>query len=204
MLPSLPEAALRLRQHLTQFVPLSDEDWSLLVPHLRLVPLARHAVFTEQGRVATELGFVLDGMFRQYYTKDGEERTSYFFFEDQLIGGYFSSLTGRPSLVTIEALSAGCCLTFPYAVLVDLFDQRMAWQEFGRRLAEYLAVGLEERMVSLLLLSPAERYQALLASGDPRILARVPQHYIANFLGVTPVSLSRIRNRTAGDRGIIS
>nr|GFC50457.1 hypothetical protein [Tanacetum cinerariifolium] len=122
MLPSLPEAALRLRQHLSQFAPLSDEDWGLLVPHLRLVPLARHAVFAEQGRVATELGFVLDGMFRQYYIKDGEERTSYFFFEDQLIGGYFSSLTGRPSLVTIEALSAGCCLTFPYAVLVDLFS----------------------------------------------------------------------------------
>jgi len=197
MLPSFPESALRLRQHLTQFVPLSDEDWSLLEPHLRLVPLARHAVFTEQGRLATEVGFVLDGMFRQYYTKDGEERTSYFFFEDQLIGGYFSSLTGRPSLVTIEALSAGHCLTFPYGVLVDLFDQCRAWQQFGRRFAEYLAVGLEERMVSLLLLSPAERYQALLASGDPRILARVPQHYIANFLGVTPVSLSRIRNRTS-------
>lgn len=198
MLPSLPEATLRLRQHLTQYTPLSDEDWGMLVPHLRLMPLARHAVFTEQGRVAADVGFVLEGMFRQYYTKDGEERTSYFFFEDQLIGGYFSSLTGRPSLVTIEALSAGCCLTFPYAVLVDLFSQRRAWQEFGRRFAEYLAVGLEERMVSLLLLSPGERYQALVASGDPRILARVPQHYIANFLGVTPVSLSRIRNRTAG------
>ncbi|MGI4870861.1 MAG: Crp/Fnr family transcriptional regulator [Janthinobacterium lividum] len=196
MLPSLSESALRLRQHLTQFAPLSDDDWRLLVPHLRLVPLARHAVFAEQGRVAGDVAFVLDGMFRQYYTKDGEERTSYFFFEDQLMGAYFSSLTGRPSLVTIEALSAGCCLTFPYAVLVDLFSQRMAWQEFGRRFAEYLAVGLEERMVSLLLLSPAERYQALLVSGDPRILARVPQHYIANFLGVTPVSLSRIRNRT--------
>ncbi|TDN36815.1 Crp/Fnr family transcriptional regulator [Hymenobacter sp. UV11] len=198
MLPSLSESVLRLRQHLTQFAPLSDEDWRFLVPHLRLVPLARHAVFAEQGRVAADVAFVLDGMFRQYYTKDGEERTSYFFFEDQLMGGYFSSLTGRPSLVTIEALSAGCCLTFPYAVLVDLFSRRMAWQQFGRRFAEYLAVGLEERMVSLLLLSPAERYEALLVSGDPRILARVPQHYIANFLGVTPVSLSRIRNRTSG------
>jgi CRP-like cAMP-binding protein len=197
MLPSLPESALRLRQHLTQFVPLSDDDWSLLVPHLRLVTLARHAVFVEQGLVAADVAFVLDGMFRQYYIKNGEERTSYFFFEDQLMGGYFSSLTGRPSLVTIEALSAGCCLTFPYAVLADLFGQRMAWQQFGRRFAEYLAVSLEERMVSLLLLSPAERYEALLASGDPRILARVPQHYIANFLGVTPVSLSRIRNRTS-------
>ena len=121
------------------------------------------------------------------------------------MGAYFSSLTGRPSLVTIEALSAGCCLTFPYAVLVDLFDQRMAWQQFGRRFAEYLAVGLEKRMVSLLLLSPAERYEALLVSGNPNILARVPQHYIANFLGVTPVSLSRIRNRTSrGSKAVIS
>jgi CRP-like cAMP-binding protein len=196
MLPSFPESALRLRQHLTQFAPLSDEDWSLLEPHLRLVPVAKHAAFAEQGRVATDVGFVLEGMFRQYYTKDGEERTSYFFFEDQLMGAYFSSLTGRPSLVAIEALSPSCCLTFPYAVLTDLFDQRMAWQQFGRRLAEYLAVGLEERMVSLLLLSPAERYETLLVSGNPNILARVPQHYIANFLGVTPVSLSRIRNRT--------
>ncbi|MFD1875653.1 Crp/Fnr family transcriptional regulator [Hymenobacter bucti] len=198
MLPSLPEATLRLRQHLTQFVSLSDEDWRLLVPHLRLLPVARHAVFAEQGRVAGEMAFVVQGMFRQYYTKDGEERTSYFFFEDQLMGAYFSSLTGRPSLVTIEALSASCCLTFPYAVLTDLFGQRMAWQELGRRFAEYLAVGLEERMVSLLLLSPVERYEALLVSGNPNILARVPQHYIANFLGVTPVSLSRIRNRTSG------
>lgn len=86
MLPPLPESALRLRQHLIQFVFLSEEDWNLLVPHLRLVPLARHAVFTEQGRVAADVAFVLEGMFRQYYTKDGEERTSYFFFEVQLMG----------------------------------------------------------------------------------------------------------------------
>jgi CRP-like cAMP-binding protein len=197
MLPSLSEATHRLRQHLTQLAPLRDEDWQLLVPHLRLVALPKHGVFAEQGRVADEVGFVLTGMFRQYYTKADEERTSYFFFEDQLLGAYFSSLTGRPSLVTIEALSRSHCLTFPYAVLADLFTQRMAWQQVGRRLAEYLAVGLEERMVSLLLLSPEERYQALLASGSPHILARVPQHYIANFLGMTPVSLSRIRNRTA-------
>jgi len=196
MPPSLPESALRLRQHLTQFVDLSDDDWGLLLPHLRVVALAKHGVFAEQGRVASEVAFVLEGLFRQYYDKDGEERTSYFFFENQLMGAYFSSLTGRPSLVTIEALSEAYCLCFPYAVLMGLFAQRMAWQQFGRRLAEYLAVGLEERMVSLLLLSPEERYRALLASGDPRILARVPQHYIANYLGMTPVSLSRIRNRT--------
>jgi CRP-like cAMP-binding protein len=106
-----------------------------------------------------------------------------------------SCLTGLPSLVTIEALSDGNYLSFPYAVLTELFEQRMAWQKFGRLMAEYLGLGLEERMVSLLLLSPEERYRALLTGPRKKILERVPQHYIANYLGMTPVSLSRIRNR---------
>ncbi len=142
-----------------------------------------------------KFGFVLDGMFRQFYTKDGEERTTYFFFENQFMSAYLSCLTGQASRITIEALSDGTYVSFPYAVLKSLFEQRMAWQKFGRLIAEYLTIGLEERMVSLLLLSPEERYRDPLAGPRKRILERVPQHYIANYLGITPVSLSRIRNR---------
>jgi CRP-like cAMP-binding protein len=116
------------------------------------------------------------------------------------MSAYMSCLTGQPSLVTIEALSAGSYLSFSYAALAGLFEQRMAWQKFGRLLAEYLSLGLEERMVSLLLLSPEERYRALLTGNKKKILERVPQHYIANYLGMTPVSLSRIRNRVARGR----
>lgn len=192
-----PDAVLRLCQHIARFIVLSDEDWGLLVPHLRLVSIRKHALFAREGRVADEVAFVLEGMFRQFYTKDGEERTTYFFFENHLLSAYMSCLTGQPSLVTIEALSEGQYLSFPYAVLSQLFEQCMAWQKFGRLLAEYLGLGLEERMVSLLLLSPEERYRDLLMGPRKKILERVPQHYIANYLGITPVSLSRIRNRVA-------
>jgi CRP-like cAMP-binding protein len=192
-----PEALLRLRQHIARFVALSDEDWDLLAPHVQLVTLKKHGLFAQEGRLAGEVAFVLEGMFRQFYTKDGDERTTYFFFENHLLSAYMSCLTGRPSLVTIEALSDGCYLSFPYQVLTGLFEQRMAWQKFGRLLAEYLCLGLEERMVSLLLLSPEERYRDLLAGPRRKILERVPQHYIANYLGMTPVSLSRIRSRVA-------
>jgi CRP-like cAMP-binding protein len=71
----------------------------------------------------------------------------------------------------------------------------MAWQKFGRLIAEYLGIGLEERMVSLLLQSPEERYVDLLNSNKKKIIERIPQHYIANYLGITAVSMSRIRNR---------
>jgi CRP-like cAMP-binding protein len=73
----------------------------------------------------------------------------------------------------------------------------MAWQKFGRLIAEYATIGLEERMVSLLMQSPEERYVELLKSNKKKIIERIPQHYIANYLGITPVSMSRIRNRLA-------
>ncbi|MVM36719.1 cyclic nucleotide-binding domain-containing protein [Spirosoma sp. HMF3257] len=185
----------RLRQQVEQFVPLTDDDWNLLAPHLTTSTLKKHALFAQEGRVSREVGFVIDGMFRQFYTKDGEERTTYFFFENHFLSAYISCLTGKPSLITIEALSDSTYIGFPYAILKNLFEQRMVWQKFGRLIAEYLTIGLEERMAGLLLLSPEERYLDLLEGGKKKILERVPQHYIANYLGITPVSMSRIRNR---------
>jgi CRP-like cAMP-binding protein len=189
------QAVLRLRHQIEQFVPLTDEDWALLQPHLTMTTLKKHGLFVRAGTVATEVALVLDGMLRQFYPKDGEERTTYFFFENHFLSAYISCLTGKPAQITIEALTETTYISFPYARLSDLFDQRMVWQKFGRLIAEYLAIGLEERMVNLLLLTPEERYLDLMMSGRKKILERVPQHYIASYLGITPVSLSRIRNR---------
>jgi len=86
-------------------------------------------------------------------------------------------------------------LCFPYKVLLDLYQQSHAWQTFGRLIAEYIATGLEERMVGLLLQSPESRYRELLTGTKKKIIERIPQQYIANYLGITPVSMSRIRAR---------
>jgi CRP-like cAMP-binding protein len=192
---SLYQAAQRLRQHIDQFVTLSEEEWQGLEPHLSIVHLKKHQCIASQGVVATQVGFVLEGVFRQFYTKDGEERTTYFFFDQQLIAAYMSCITARPSPVSIEALSDATCLVFPYSVLKALFSQYAGWQEFGRLFAEYVMVALEERMAGLLMLSPEERYLALMEGDQRHLLQRVPQHYIATYLGITPVSMSRIRNR---------
>ena len=186
---------LIFRTHIEAFCKISDADWELLLPHLTIKTIRKNELFIAEGKKAFEVAFVTDGMFRQYYTKDGEEKTTYFFFENHFMTSYISCITGKPSLVTIEALSNATYISFPYQVLQDLFEQRMAWQKFGRLIAEYLGIGLEERMVSLLLQSPEERYVDLLNSNKKKIIERIPQHYIANYLGITPVSMSRIRSR---------
>ena len=189
------ETTALLRRHIQRFVSLTDEEWSLLIPHLQEKELKKNGFFIQEGKTEKNIAFVIEGNLRQFYTKDGEEKTTYFYFENHLMSSYISCITGQPSQLTIEALTSCYLLVFTYEALQLLYKQSQQWERFGRLLAEYLAIGLEERMVGLLMLSPEERYSQLLESNKQKILERIPQHYIANYLGITPVSLSRIRNR---------
>lgn len=186
---------LCFRQAIERLLPIPDETFAYILPHLQLRRLKKGDCFAMEGKVATEIGFVLEGNMRHFYTRDGEEKTTYFYFENHFVASYISCIKKEPSRLTIEALSECLLLVFPYAALQELYESSHHWERFGRLMAEYLAAGLEERMVGLLMLSPEERYEALLQSNKQKIIERVPQHYIASYLGVTPVSLSRIRNR---------
>ncbi len=140
-----------LYDYLLRFSAISREDWLMLLPHLSVRTLRKNKLFTREGSVGKEIGFVLEGMLRQYYRKDGEDKTTYFFFETHFISAYISCITQQPSLISIEALSDTRYISFPYPVMASLFSRSMGWQQFGRRIAGYLTIGLEERMVSLLL-----------------------------------------------------
>jgi CRP-like cAMP-binding protein len=184
-----------LRKQIEKFVPLNDADWALLLPHLNLKTIKKNTLFSKEGKVGKDIGFVLEGSLRHFYNKDGEEKTTYFYFENSFVCDYISCISHQPGKLSIEALSDCQLIVFPYAALEILYTKSHQWERFGRLVAEYLANGLEDRMVGLLMLSPEERYIQLLQSNKQKILERIPQHLVANYLGITPVSLSRIRNR---------
>ena len=191
-----------LLTYLRRFVPaLTDGEWQLLAGAVRPCHLARGQHFVQAGEYRPEIALLLQGSCRLYYLRpSGEERTTYFFFENHLLADYPSCLSGQPSGLNIQALTEADLLVFDYAVLRRLYDECPAYERFGRILAEYHLLGTDARLVEQLLLSPEERYRALLASGKTKILERIPQHLVANYLGVTPVSLSRIRARVARER----
>ncbi|MBS1684188.1 MAG: Crp/Fnr family transcriptional regulator [Bacteroidetes bacterium] len=188
---------LSMRRLIEQFVLVTDEEWLMMQSLLSERTIRKHDCMIREGVVGRELGYILEGDMRHYYTHAEEQRTTYFYFENSFVGPYMSCVTGHPSRLTIEALTDTKLLVFPYQGFKDLFDKSHTWERFGRRLAEYLAIGLEDRMVGLLTLTPEERYRQLLGSSKKKILERIPQQHIANYLGITPVSLSRIRKRLA-------
>jgi CRP-like cAMP-binding protein len=168
-----------LRNTINQLVQITDQDWELLFPHLAYCHLLKGEYWIDEGKKEKQIGFILGGNMRHYYTHDGEEKTTYFYFENYLVSSYFSALTGQPSKLMIEALTDCQLLIFPYKILVSLYDSSHLWERFGRKLAEYLILGLEARMAALLILTPEERYLQLLQENKNKIMERIPQHLIA-------------------------
>jgi CRP-like cAMP-binding protein len=188
-------AASPLKAAIDKLSPMPDADWQLIEPFIAERFIPKSTFFVREGEKAKDVALILDGTMRHFYTCDGEEKTTYFYFENAFVSSYISCITGLPSQLSIEALTDTRLLTIPYARIAALFTTNIHWERFGRKVAEWAMIGLEERMVGLLTQSPEERYIGLLKSNKTKIIERIPQHLIANYLGITPVSLSRIRNR---------
>ncbi|QMU31065.1 Crp/Fnr family transcriptional regulator [Adhaeribacter radiodurans] len=192
-----PEMLYMYRQHLETFVSFTDEEWAIFAEHLYLRNIKKREAFITGGKVCHEIGFIISGSFRFFFVKEGVEISNYFCFENELVSSYKSFLKDEPSLINIEALETSEIICFSKPALLQLSSNpKVAFkmERFGRLVAEYLICCYEERVVSFVTQTPEERYQQLLQQ-QPDLLQRIPQHYVANFLGITPVSLSRIRKR---------
>ncbi|SKA30625.1 cAMP-binding domain of CRP or a regulatory subunit of cAMP-dependent protein kinases [Chitinophaga eiseniae] len=147
-----------------------------------------------EGEIARKVYFIEKGCCRLSFNNDGKDITFQFFFEGEGVSSAESFRYDKPSLYSIESLEASVVHSLTkadYLTIVEsspLIKQDIEEQTF-RRLAY-----VEKLFLSRIKNSPEERYKELLQQ-YPRILQRVPQHYIASFLGITSVSLSRIRNR---------
>lgn len=146
------------------------------------------------GQVASEIYLLLEGCLRLYYEKDGKDISGYFFTEGMFSGSYDSFITQTPSVHFIETIEPCKLLRIGYADFQSILAQHPNMNLFVRKILEERFIDLHQHFTSHILESPEERYLWLMQH-RPALLERVPQHQLATFLGVTPVSLSRIRNR---------
>lgn len=185
------------RKGLEPFAVFNEAEWIVFIQHIELVKLKKKQLLAEAGKVCNRIGFILNGSVRYYHIKDGADTTGYFSFENEFTSSYKSFLTGKPALNYIEALESTEIIVITKKNMDLMLNNPMLayrMERFGRLVAEYYLICYEDRVASFITQSPEERYVKLLEYGKS-ILQRMPQYYIANFLGITPVSLSRIRKR---------
>ena len=185
------------REQLKKYVEFNEAEWIVFAQHLDFRTLKKKKHFAEPGFICRDIGFIIKGAVRYYYIKDGEEITGYFSFESEYVSSYKSYLTQTPGLNYIQALEDTDLITITHKNMqLMLANPMLAYkmERFGRLVAEHYLICYEDRVSSFVTKTPEERYIDLLSTGR-EILQRMPQHYITHFLGITPVSLSRIRKR---------
>jgi CRP-like cAMP-binding protein len=192
-----PEALAVFREGISKFIEFDEAEWVVFTQNLDFKSLKKKGYFAQQGLVCNDIGFIVTGSVRYYYVKDGEEITSYFSFEKEWVSSFKSFLTREPAFNYVQALEDSQLIIITYKNMQAMLANPVLahkMERFGRLVAEFYLICYEDRMASFITKTPEERYLDLLNTGRD-IIQRMPQHYIAHFLGVTPVSLSRIRRR---------
>lgn len=145
------------------------------------------------GQVDRHLYFVAEGSARVYYVRDGRDISDYFAVDGQLIGGVESLFTGKPSHKAIELTEDSLIQYFLYSDFEKLCDRYHEIERLGRKVAIWAFLDAQKLAEGLRFLSAAERYREL-EERHPGISNRVPLKYLASYLNISPVSLSRIRS----------
>ena len=185
------------REALEKFIEFNEAEWIIFTQHLKFDILKKKYFFAEADKVCNKIGFIVKGAVRYYHVVDGEDITRYFSFEKEFTTAYKSYLRNEPANTYIQALEDTYLITFTHADMEQMLSNPLLgykMERFGRLATEHYICCYEDRITSFITQSPEERYIELLETGK-EVLQRIPQHYIAHYLGITPVSLSRIRRR---------
>lgn len=150
--------------------------------------------FIRAGERSNQIGFNVSGLFRYYYTDvSGNEYTKYLCTENSFIISYSAMLLRTESSYSIEALEDSEILVADCIAFNQLFEEHPCWHVFARKMLEEIYIYNEERERSLILDSAETRYLKFL-NDYPGLEKRMKQYHIASYLGVNPVTLSKVRN----------
>lgn len=151
-------------------------------------------ILLQEGQISRTMFFIQKGCLRTWVNNDGREITTQFFFEGDKVSSIESFRTKQPSLYSIESIEPCVLQTISQQDFQNALENLPIIKE---EMQEHLFKRLlksQKTLYSYLKNNPQQRYKELIEE-HPHIIQRIPQHYIASYLGITSVSLSRIRNR---------
>lgn len=192
-----PNAHDKLRSAFESLVPLSEQEWALLSSAFEERVVDSKTIITREGEIEKEVYFVSSGLARLFYqTKNDDQITAFIFCENMFASCLESFIRQHPSTQNLETLEKCTLLVLTKDKLDVLYEQVPKTHVIMRKVMEARFIASQQLLSSYILAGPKERYE-LFALHYPHLVQRVPQYILASFLGITPVSLSRIRKRIA-------
>lgn len=182
-----------LQNHIAETDIFSDDDFEKLISYFTIVNLKKKEYFTVQGELCRYLAFVNMGCLRAFHTDNkGNEFTMYFAFLNWWTGDKTSFYSGGPSRFSVQALEDTEIFQADKKRWEEALDHIPAFEKWYRFKARKAYEAAQQKLIDTQTESAEEKYLKLVKTA-PEIVQRIPQHYIASYLGIKPQSLSRIR-----------
>ena len=183
----------RIKSNIGSIISLKDDEFTVFCDFLKVKMLNKNDLFLEEGQICNYIGFVNKGVLIYFKSMDnGNEITTDFAFEGDWVTINHSRLNNTPSSINIKAIEDAELLVIKQQDLNDLYTRIPKAERLGRVLIEQAYLKIAQQSVDLQIFTAKERYENLLHQ-FPEIFQRVQLYHIANYLGIAPKSLSRIR-----------
>ncbi len=165
-----------------------------LLPYFRQQAIKRNQPIVRQGELWLDLLVIENGLIRMHFLRqDGREFNKNFFHENQLLCPLTTAMWSEPSLFGITAIENTLLWRCPIATVIEQLPTS-EWLSIQRELLSRLLNGKLQREHDLLALNGRQRYEKFCTS-QPKLAERVPLLHLATYLGMTDVSLSRLRSK---------
>lgn len=181
-------------------IGVSDEEWGLLETSIRTNHYKKGEIISFKDDIWTDIIYINSGLIRSYIiNENGKDFTRQLYFNTNeshtanlFVIDLTSMLTQTPSNRGFEVLADSEVFVFSKENLYGLYEAYKKWEHIGRIMAELAYMNMDQYYYNLLTKNATERYLHLkkIMSG---LIEKTPQYHIASYLGITPVSLSRIK-----------
>ena len=148
----------------------------------------------EQGEVSYQAYFVDTGCLRMWHNDDGNDISVKFFLPGDMVSSFESFYREEPSLFGIETILPTKLRIIKKQYFLEQMESSAEFQKQILGIAVACMADYQNLFLNQITGNAEDRFR-LLMRHDPRLLECVPQHYIASYLGVTPVTLSRLRKK---------
>lgn len=186
----------QLLQQIQPLLPeLFPDEVGLLFAQSRKITLSANENFINEGQIPKKFGFVVSGLLRYFYTDArGREFTKMFIQQNSFVTSYTAMIKTSPSFFTIQALVDSEVLEISYDHWLKVRQSSEKWNFFLISLLEKAYAIKEKRERELLILDAESRYK-IFREEFKVVENSIKQNLIASYIGITPIALSRIRNK---------
>lgn len=176
------------------YVGLNDAEAAALREFAELRSYEKNELIFTEGNISNEIYFVTKGCVRLFYNVDGSDKTAFFYTQGKFICAGESYTFNLSAIENYQALEDTELIVLSKVAIEELLAISSRFEVIARIATENELITCQKMIASFITKSAEERYVDLL-NNQGELFQRVPQQYIASFLGVSPETLSRIKAR---------